>query len=909
MSSYFNQTTVEQIISESLKLSDMLQSYENYLAHTPDEKLTGHTELTLKYLAAIVEANQLNPVIDRLIQGVLPNKEQTVCNWVKKIFIESISFHDFGKVNVNFQKLKMSNGLFTENEDSIGSKHSLLGAYIFVVYYLDLISKENISQEDKILLSGFCLLFSYAITNHHKSEFSIESSKNDFQKYIDEFIKYLKLYKFETDVRFEKQFFDHFERNLKQSTKYIIAQNHNEFNLWCLVKLQFSLLTAADYYATNHYKSNLQHVYNKEEFGIIDKELSQKMINNFATTKEHNRKLYLNPEYFLNIPLSELQDVSFENICTLRQKLGAEFIEGINKNKSERVFYLEAPTAAGKTNLSMLGISKLLELFGEEITKVFYVFPFTTLITQTHSALKETFKFTDNELIQIHSKAGFHSKEQEDKDGLFGKEKQNYVDYMFVNYPCCLLSHIKFFDVLKSNKKETNYILHRLTNSIVVIDELQSYSPSEWDKLKYFISNFAEKFNIRFIIMSATLPKIHSIATGLDIQFNPIIKDAQKRYLQNPNFKDRILFDFSLIDKYEAILISELTKEVLKESSKYSLEKGSVHTIIEFIHKKSTTEFYDSITQAKDEFTFDKVLVLSGTILEPRRKEIINFLKDDSNQNKNILLITTQVVEAGVDIDMDLGFKNISLLDSDEQLAGRINRNAKKEKCRLFLFKKDEPFRVYKNDMRYEFSKSLYKNKNDRKEILENKDFHLLYELVIEKINKTNKFDFTKNINDYIENVRNLQYGKVNDDFKLIDNDNVSFFVPIDIELNNLNGSNNFSETEYKLLLKDGCIKSNKVIGAKVWATYCSIVKNNKINFIVKAIDLKILGGIISQFTFSMFNNEKLIESIKPFLEYDENKSTYKICGYYCLSNDFESIYQYETGLNESQLNSGAMIF
>jgi len=184
--------------------------------------------------------------------------------------------------------------------------------------------------------------------------------------------------------------------------------------------------------------------------------------------------------------------------------------------------------------------------------------------------------------------------------------------------------------------------------------------------------------------------------------------------------------------------------------------------------------------------------------------------------------------------------------------------------------------------LRYEFSKSLYKNKNDRREILENKDFHLLYELVIKKINNTNELDFTKNMNDYIEKIRNLQYSKVNDDFKLIDNDNVSFFVPLNIKLFNPDGASNFSESEWKFLRKNGCVKSNEVVGAKVWTTYCSIVRNNKTNFIVKAIDLKISGGIISQFTFSMFNNEKLINSIKPFLEYDEDKSSFKICGYYC---------------------------
>lgn len=76
------------------------------------------------------------------------------------------------------------------------------------------------------------------------------------------------------------------------------------------------------------------------------------------------------------------------------------------------------------------------------------------------------------------------------------------------------------------------------------------------------------------------------------------------------------------------------------------------------------------LSYKKMEPFFDEVFLLSGTILEPRRREIINELKNPLSRKKNILLITTQVVEAGVDIDMDLGFKNISLIDSDEQLAG-----------------------------------------------------------------------------------------------------------------------------------------------------------------------------------------------------------------------------------------------
>lgn len=912
MSSYSNLKTVKQIISGSPKLSDMLLSFGKYLAHTPDEGLVEHTDLTLKYLNAIIEANNLDGVIDRLIVGIIPNRNDVIKESVKELFTSTILFHDFGKINANFQVEKMNNLQFEKNVDKISSKHSLLGSYIFLVYKLNFILKQSFNQEDKTIIFGFSLLFSFAISNHHKSEFTITFSKNEFEKYIDEFAKYLKTFSFQIDSKFEKQLFIGLDQKLKQASNFIAKQNQNEFNQWCLLKLLYSLLTASDYYATNHYKSGLQQIYSSHEFGVIDSELSQRMIDSFATTKDYNQKLISDYIQYLEIPLSQLQEPSFKNICLLRQKLGAEIIEGINRNPEERVYYIEAPTGGGKTNLSMLAITEILKNKPNETTKVFYVFSFTTLITQTYSALKETLSLTNEEVIQIHSKAGFHSKKEDEKDGLYGNEKQNFIDYLFINYPLCLMSHIKFFDIVKTNNKETNYLLHRLANSIVVIDELQTYSPSEWDKLKYFISNFAQSFNMRFIIMSATLPKIHSIAVGYSGEFRPLIKDVQNRFLQNPNFRDRVSFDFSLIDKYDdKISIDDLSKQVLSLSSQYAKEKGSVHTIIEFIHKKSTTEFYDSVIQLNVLFAFDEIFILSGTILEPRRKEIIDFLKDNKNKSKNILLITTQVVEAGVDIDMDLGFKNISLLDSDEQLAGRVNRNANKERCTLFLFRKDEPFRVYKNDFRYDFSRTMYKNKTQRSQILENKDFRLLYELVIGKINRENQLEFTKNFQDYTQSIKNLNYKVVSEEFKLIDSDNISFFVPLDLDLKfDENGIlKNFSEKEYHFLQNKDCVRSNVVIGAKVWALYNSVIDDKSANYMMKIIEIKILNGIISKFTFSMFRNEKIENDLAPYLEYNEESKGFKINGYYCFNTKYNQIYSYETGLDEKSVTNSYIIF
>src|SRR5690606_14120737 len=116
------------------------------------------------------------------------------------------------------------------------------------------------------------------------------------------------------------------------------------------------------------------------------------------------------------------------------------------------------PTGAGKTNLSLGCILELLE-HDKSLNKIFYVFPFTTLITQTFDAIKETYGLTNNDLIQLHSRTGLHQKTAGDEgDAKYGDEKSLYLDHLFVNYPFMVTSHVKFFEIIKGNDKETNYL-------------------------------------------------------------------------------------------------------------------------------------------------------------------------------------------------------------------------------------------------------------------------------------------------------------------------------------------------------------------------------------------------------------------------------------------------------------------
>jgi CRISPR-associated endonuclease/helicase Cas3 len=343
--------------------------------------------------------------------------------------------------------------------------------------------------------------------------------------------------------------------------------------------------------------------------------------------------------------------------------------------------------------------------------------------------------------------------------------------------------------------------------------------------------------------------------------------------------------------------------------------KGCVFTIIEFIFKKTATEFYDHVINNKL-FQGYEIFVLSGTIIEARRKEIINFIKDERNRNKKVLLITTQVVEAGVDIDMDLGFKNQSLPDSDEQLAGRVNRNVKKNNCELYLFRIDEPKTIYGKDYRYKIA--LNYSPLEIEKLLQEKNFKKLYDQVIEKINKEEIKKFGKeDFTEYFNSFKKLQFNDIDREFRLIESESSSIFVPVDIDVLNYQfqnkKDNNFEEEEIRFIKENDCFADKnelKVSGEKIWNLFLQFVQNKNLDFTTKIKDKKVLNGIMSKFVFTVFTRN--INDLKEYLEYNEDNHDFKYIQYYKLSKQnigYDKIYDYYGGLNVSKIKKSYDIF
>ena len=891
-----------EYIKNNYKISSIIKNSEKYFAHIPinhidnKETLEEHINLVIKYFEKINAEFDLEIIIDNIIKDIGENNFKIdnnidINNFIKDLFFSTLFYHDFGKINQNFQRTKMNNPEFENIENSLDTTHSLLGTYLFIISKIKFLNKfTNDDNRNKFLL--LILLFSSVIVNHHKSFLQTINDNYILNIDIEGLLKYLDNINEEYENSDIKSILN-IIKNLNPILNNINIFNNINFDLYILLKLNYSLLTTCDYLATFHYLNKLD---SPLEFELISDNLKNKINEKIKITKPYNQELFENYEKYRNLNIETLNEFSNENLNLLRQKLSSSIIEKL-KNNNNKLFYLEAPTGSGKTNLSFIALNEIVK--SNDIKKIFYVFPFTTLITQTYQELEKTFSLNSNELVELHSKTDL----KENNDENYENEKVDYINLLFSNYPICVVSHIKFFDILKSNNKQSNYLLYSLANSLVIIDELQSYPPKEWDKIIFFISNYSKYLNIRFILMSATLPKIDAIRSIENVNsFTSLIPESFK-YFTNSNFNKRVEFNFSLY-KEGIITLEELKDVLFKKCEEYFKNNGHIKTVIEFMTKKAANEFNNKYKDKFKENGYD-VLFLSGTILDSRRKEIIQIIKNDLTINRKLLLISTQVIEAGVDVDMDLGFKEMSILDSEEQLAGRVNRNAKKLKSVVYLFKLNDMSPVYKNDLRYQIGQELLNdNMNEYINLLNDKLFNKFYDSVIKRINGSINRDFINNFSYYLEKFNRLCFNDINKDFQIIKNNTVSIYVPLDLPIKKKITDYDiilFNEEEIRFFKNNNLLINDKVKGSDVWGLYEKIIKMQDIDFTKRMINIKKIQSLITKFSFSVFKYSSLFEDLKNV------GGAIEKYGYYYLNN-YNDVYDYENGINDEKFKDSRFI-
>ncbi len=760
---------------------------EIFLAHTPKETLQEHSDLTLEYLEKIIADKNLESVIDNLILSI----DETHKELIKEMFTSAIYLHDLGKKNPYFQANKMDNDAFEEHKNSSGSSdHSYGSSSEYLEYYREIIAKiETRPKREKLkfILYGF----SYHIAKHH-------GRLSAFEDYREEELSFKHLQKFQIP---------HFE-------------------FYILNKLLFSLLVSSDYYATTEYMADLS----TANFGLISKEKKQKLI-----------ELFENDKIIKAIRANEV-----EGINILRSQMFLEAEKNLMDNLDKHIFYLEAPTGSGKT-LTSINLAMNLLKEKSEINKIFYIFPFNTLVEQTRGVFEGIFG-DKLDVEVINSITPIKEKTDDEQEKEESRYQKSYMNRLFFHNELIISTHIAFFNILFGTSKEDNFPLWQLANSVIILDEIQSYDNNLWSYMTKFFSHYAKALNIKIIIMSATLPKLDLLIEHDDTLFVDLISNRAK-YFEDDYFKNRVKIDYSLLDVSESEAsapnkarlkpsVPEFFKNILRPKL---LEASQNYNkiLFEFIKKQSAREFSKLIKEDYD-FSDFEVCELSGDDNKAYRQKIINQTKEDIK----IIVIATQVIEAGVDIDMDLGFKDISTLDSEEQFMGRVNRSCKKLHLdpKIYFFNMDDENGIYKGDNRIEFNL-----RTDRyREVLKSKNFTPFYDEVLNKLKKNDQNieqGVLGNFEAFEEDVKKLNYKAIQDKMQLIKSQNFRLYFPFSLDI----ADYDFEELKNidEFLDDDGCLD-----GQKVWEIFQEM--NNIEGYAKKKIQRYKLNSLMQFFTFNI---------------------------------------------------------
>lgn len=800
-------------------LESLIENLERYKAHTRVgeqgktvewESLKAHTKLCQKYFLRLMEEKGTGEIFSKYEHEYLKGTCADARELFRWMLFDVITFHDIGKINPGYQRDRLGN--FGVEEDdvfkSVGNKHSGVSAILYINYYYRKIMRLK-NKDDRNIMKEYLLCNSYVIARHHSKLVSLKKymqnlCSGDEADMIEELergaeIAYRDQFILETR-KVESICSSVFKRMGKKGTEESIGR-------YIYVKLLYSLLVASDYYAASEYGSGME----VKETGNLNTiqpfmEIFQQT-KVFRSIKEYRGKIY---------PQSEEKWKDIRDINELRSELYLEAEESLKANYDENVFYLEAPTGSGKSNTAF-NLSFRLIKEDPFLKKIYYIYPFNTLVEQNLESLSKVFEnqgeLMDN-IAVVNSITPIKKNEGEEKEEYYQKA---LLDRQFLNYPIILTTHVSIFDTIFGDTKESAYAFHQLAGSVIVLDEIQSYKNIIWTEMILVLKEMAKILNMKIIIMSATLPDFDMVA-GSAKDAVRLISNREK-YFAHPCFKNRVRTNYDLMNCDR----DELFEHIVKTS------KCTGKILVEFIKKNTAGEYFRRLIESQEVEANIYCMTGDDSIIE--RKRILDHVKSE----KNVILVATQVIEAGVDIDMDIGYKNIAKFDSEEQFMGRINRSCKREGM-VYFFKLDNPKDVYGEDVR--LNKEFTIEDEAMREILDKKGFHKYYEKILRVLQVNyNQSSGERGLEYFIhEQAGVLDYLNVKERMRLIEENNWSMSVYL---------------ARY--------IQEEGIDGRKIWEQYCELLKDTKMSYAKKKVKLSEVTSKMNYFIYQIKKNPDLI--------------------------------------------------
>ena len=326
-------------------------------------------------------------------------------------------------------------------------------------------------------------------------------------------------------------------------------------------------------------------------------------------------------------------------------------------------FYsLTVPTGGGKTLASVLWA--LQHAVKNNLQRIIIAIPYTSIIVQTAATLKNI--FGEDNVLEHHSNVNPEDTEDKELRERLQLSTENW------DYPIIVTTNVQLFESLFSNKRSACRKLHNIVNSVIILDEVQTLPLCFYKPIVHTLNTLKRVFGSSILFTTASQP----ILSGRIVGANP---NASFDALQSVH--EIIPQESQLHDKLRRVELQFLEgamtyDNMAEELSKYQRVLCIVNT------RRDAKELYDRLPKEGICLHLSRMMCpahVSFTI--QRIKEALH-----SHSSQPIRVIATQLIEAGVDIDFPVVFRQEAGLDSILQAAGRCNREGKHKICTTYVF-------------------------------------------------------------------------------------------------------------------------------------------------------------------------------------------------------------------------------
>lgn len=326
----------------------------------------------------------------------------------------------------------------------------------------------------------------------------------------------------------------------------------------------------------------------------------------------------------------------------------------------KRIFTLTAPTGYGKTLAALHFALKLRERVARNgfTPRIIYVAPYLSILDQNFETIAEALGTSPEQssALLLHH----HLAEMQYQTSDYSRETFSSLDSELLiegwNSEVIVTSFIQFFYALVGSKSSQLRKFHNLVGSIVVLDEVQTIKHEYWSLVRETLNFVADKLKMHVVLMTATQPLIFSRDETIELADT----------LSNEAWKTRVTIRRKLNKK---VTLQQFVEEV---NSLVDASRNKSILIVMNTIRSSIYVFNELQTSRKKYY-------LSASVVPAQRKERIDCIKQALLDREPIVAVTTQVVEAGVDLDFNTVIRDIGPVDSIIQVAGRCNRNGLRE--------------------------------------------------------------------------------------------------------------------------------------------------------------------------------------------------------------------------------------